>query len=667
VEAALNDRLQWVLVETEQHVRQCLEYLEEHQAGRATLLATSPPPTRLAGRTPVAVGRSSGVLGTAASLLRYPRQLAHVFELLLADIVIVEDLDTAYQIRPRLTGATRLVTLRGEVIGPAGQVTGGSVNRVATMTFNRHHELEQIDRQLGELRTYLAQMWHKEEELEAHQQQETEWVQERSEELTAVEKQISQVEGEITHVADRLRAAAAARDDIEEEIQQVKERLQAVSSRAAEAERMQRGLGHEVEELDGKLNKLQSQQPMRQQLETRQEELTAAKVQLAELQEKDRSATAMLNQTQQELARVEQQIEHAQGQLVQLQEEQSELTETLQSQDGQTEDLEQQAADLREQMAQTRHQLAKLREATSDLEVARRHLEQLREEKTEEAHRLELAMAREDSQLEQTIEQLQDIYELTPDQACQQQPSDFSRQATSRQANQLREQIRALGYVNIGAIQQCERLKQREDFLSAQLDDLHQAREDLRQIIAEIEEVAEKLFRESFEQVAAAFQELFQRLFGGGATRLELTDPENPLDGGVEVIVQLAGRRQQNLLLLSGGEKALTALALLLAMIKVRPSPFCVLDEIDATLDAPNTEKFTALLRDFAQYSQFIVITHNPTTMEAADVLYGVTMQEPGVSQVISVELSEAQREAEQRAARAQAAGQEVVAPTPAD
>lgn len=199
-----------------------------------------------------------------------------------------------------------------------------------------------------------------------------------------------------------------------------------------------------------------------------------------------------------------------------------------------------------------------------------------------------------------------------------------------------------MGAVNLSSIEEVERLAAREQYLQSQADDLEQARGDLLQVIAEVDAAATEAFLTALAEVSAAFQELFEHFFPGGETSLELTDPEQPLTSGVEVLVRLPGKRRQNLLLLSGGERAMTALALLFALIKVRPTPFCVMDEIDAAIDAGNTERLTEIIREFAQRSQFILITHNPRTMEAAQVLYGVTMRQGGVSRLISVTLEDA-------------------------
>jgi chromosome segregation ATPase len=207
--------------------------------------------------------------------------------------------------------------------------------------------------------------------------------------------------------------------------------------------------------------------------------------------------------------------------------------------------------------------------------------------------------------------------------------------------NRLRRQIRALGAVNPDAVEQYAAAQERYDFLTSQRADLESARQKLEVAIQEIDQASRETFIEAFRRIAEAFDRMFQKLFGGGTTELKLTDPHDVLETGIEVIVQPPGKKQQNLLLLSGGERALTAMALLFALLEIRPSPFCVLDEVDAPLDDNNVGRFVEVLRDFTGTTQFIVVTHNRGTMEGADTLYGVTMQERGVSKVLSCSLAD--------------------------
>jgi len=210
---------------------------------------------------------------------------------------------------------------------------------------------------------------------------------------------------------------------------------------------------------------------------------------------------------------------------------------------------------------------------------------------------------------------------------------------TPREVARLRRELRALGDVNVSACEEYEKLSERHRFLSAQRQDSEEARDRLLAAIREIDDSTRGVFMETFKAVGVAFQEIFGRLFRGGITELKLTDPENLLETGVEVMVQPPGKKKQSLMLLSGGERALTAAALLFAFLRVRPAPFCVLDEVDAPLDGVNVERFAQLMKEFGERTQFLCITHNPSTMEAAPVWYGVTMQEPGISHVLSLSI----------------------------
>ncbi len=652
VEAGLGARLQWVLVSSEQDLQRCVEYLQENNLGRATVIATNVPVPGFAAQMTTGVGRTAqGVHGTLDSLLKYPRKLSRVLDYVLGDVLVIDDLEVATRLRPLLTGPVEMVTLNGEVVGPAGQISAGSLAGDVQRSFDRKEEVAALEEHLQQLRSYLAGMWEAEEKLERQSQQVGESVQTLEGQLGEIDRQVTAIDGDLRHAGDRFRAAQTAHQEITGEISTLEERRQQADSRCTEVEGQRLALTHQVAENKQELSGLPSAEAAEHSLEERREQLTAVRVRVAELEEKVRSGATMRDQQQQELARVQREIADYEGQLAGLDEAEKQAREALQFDESEDAELERRVQQLGEQAESCQRDLVALRGTISEVEATRRKLLDLREEQSEELHRLELRQARQDSELQHIVQELEEVYELTPEQAAQQQPEDFDLKSARSEAKKLQSNIRALGYVNVSAIEECERLQDREDYLSSQLEDLRQARDDLESVIAEIDRTATETFLESFAQVAEAFDDLFKWLFGGGSTRLEITDPENPLDSGIEVIIQQPGRRFQNLMALSGGEKALTALALLFAMIRVKPTPFCFLDEIDAALDAANSRRFAEMLQDFAKNSQFVIITHNPETMEVADRLHGVTMEQPGVSKLISVELSEAQREAERWAA----------------
>jgi len=648
VEAGLGDRLQWVLVSSEEDLQRCREYLQENNLGRATIIAVNTPLPSFAVHMTTGLGRTiRGVQGTLASLLSYPRKLARVLNYLLGDVLVIDDLEVATRLRPMLTGPVKMVTLNGEVVGPAGEISAGRLAGDVQRSLDRRREVTALEEHLSELRSYLAQMWETEEQLERQGQRLAERVKTLERQFGEFDKQTTAIEGDLRHTGDRFRAVQTAYQEVTEEISALEERRQQADSRCTEAEGQRLALIHQLEGNEQELAGLPASDAAEHSLAERREQLIAARVSVAELEEKVRSSVAMLEQHKQELNRVEQEIADYNRQLAGLDQAEMQARDALQCDESEDRKLEQRVRQLGEEVENCQRELVAMRDITSQVEATRRKLLDLREEQSAQLHRLELRQAREDSELEHIVAELEEVYELTPEQAAQQQPKQFDEKAARSEAARLKRKIRELGYVNVSAIEECERLQDRENYLSSQLEDLRRARDDLESVIAEIDETAKATFLASFKQVAEAFDDLFKWLFGGGSTRLEMTDPENPLDGGVEVIVQQPGRRFQNLMALSGGEKAMTGLALLFAMIRVKPTPFCFLDEIDAALDAANSRRFAELLRNFAKSSQFIIITHNPETMEVADRLHGVTMEQPGVSKLISVKLSEAQREAE--------------------
>jgi len=315
-------------------------------------------------------------------------------------------------------------------------------------------------------------------------------------------------------------------------------------------------------------------------------------------------------------------------------------------------DLETAAGRLREQQQRAEREAAEgqagRQELLERLAANREAAARLREEMEElqgRLHRCQLRAAQLDSEIGFAERTLGDEYRLSLEEAERRAQPLESRAAASKRVKELQEQTEALGEVNLGAIEEYERVQQRLEFLTGQRADLEAAREDLHEAIREIDREATSRFLTAFESLREAFRELFVRLFGGGEAELTLTDRERVLESGIDVTVTVPGKRTRDLLQLSGGERALTAAAVLFALLKVKPSPFVILDEIDAPLDDANIGLYCQVLRDFARESQFIVITHNKGTMEAADILYGVTMEEPGVSKLIGMRLRDAQEQ----------------------
>jgi chromosome segregation protein len=643
IEAALGERLQWIVVDTEDQALAGIEWLKRHGRGEATFM----PLSLLSGVAPRTASFASGdgCIGAASNVVKAPREVNQVLDHLLGDCLVMDDLDAARRHLKRAGQQCRAVTLSGEVVERGGAIRGGSKpDEDAAKVFSRKREIEQVSGELELLRHALANVWRFEERFEQEADELSARVDEAAGAVSDARSELSETERDLVHIRDQAQAAVSAADEMDNEIEELRKRVAASAQRQEELTESAEAQKSEVRELGAKIEEMRSAQLSSSALEEKRSSLTEDEVALAELREKQRSLQELVKRTEGELSRARQEVENAAKSRSNLTEQierlEASLTETGETLGGQREH----ANELREVVSRRTEAAGALREKAQALETSGRKMRRVLDNQQEKVQRAEVALTREQAQLESIRERLGDVYEVSPKEALERLGEEEpSRQKLARDVNSLKREIRALGHVNLSAIDECERLSAREQFLKRQRDDLEAARADILQIIEEIDTAAEAEFLATFKQIAEAFERTFTTLFQGGQTELYLTDSDNPLESGVEVFAQPKGKKPKHLSLLSGGERAMTALALLFAMLEVKPSPFCVLDEIDAALDASNTDRFVQLLKEFGERSQFIVITHNPRTMEAMDLLHGVTMQEAGVSQRISVELDDAQ------------------------
>jgi chromosome segregation protein len=647
IEAALDEKLQWILVNTQDDALRAIDYLRAEGLGRAAFFPLSSGSRQQT--EPINLsGLRGGVLGVASKLVKVNKEFGAAVEGLLSRIIICSDVPSALEAYQRFTGRYTVVTLTGEVLQAEGVVRGGALEGGAGQGFSRLRELEALQGQIVVLKDSQTRMLRVEEALEAELSRARASVEETAEKVNALRSDVRQSEGDLKYLQDQRKAALEAREETRVEIGKLRERLGRDTERQQGTEDRCATLRTRLEELQAEIEQTRAQAGTGAEREALRQALTQREVSVAELREKVTASNAVCNRAAEDLRHAtnsrqaaENELSHISGELVKLESE-------LASGDGAEDDL-QRAAALEAEAENKAEVLARLREKTAQCDAKRRELMKAQEGQSERLHVADLSLARSEANLQGIAERLGDLFQMSIEQALEITLEGMTENQARREAGQLRSEMRNLGQVNLGSIEECERLKAREDFLRNQQDDLLKAKDDLLEVIRELDEAAQVAFMETFEKVAIEFDEIFKRLFQGGTTQLCLTNPDDPLNSGVDVIVTPPGKRQQNLLLLSGGERAMTALALLFALLRVKPSPFCVMDEIDAALDAANTDRFAEMVREFSDRSQFIIITHNPRTMEKTDVLHGITMQEPGVSKLISVELEQAKKVVEQQ------------------
>lgn len=648
VETALGGALQHVVVDDEAAGRRAIQFLKERKAGRATFL----PLDVIRGRELSAAERDKlatcpDVVGIAAELVRCDSRYRDVVANLLGTVVVVTDLEAANRVARLLGYRHRVVTLEGDVVNPGGSMTGGFSKKGgdAASLLGRQRELDQVTREREAVTAECARL---------------------EREAAAARERHAALEAEVDRLRARIEALMKEEQRCKEAVHARQVEAGALRERLALLEADERLYTQEIARLEAELSRA------REHLASlaAEEEALAADIRAGEealaAKARDREALhARVTGLKVELARVREQVEARQGEEERLRRERKQVAAERAALAEQVAAWQAQRRQEAEQLAETERRLAELkatrgrvaqrlsaladeregrRAALAEQEAALRALRQRLHEAEERLRQAEVRLSREDVELENALAALRERYGLSYELARERYAPPEDVEAARREVERLRAEMDALGPVNPGAIEEYERLAERYRFLTEQKADLEAAKAGLYRMIAELDEEMARRFAHTFAAVRDAFQHVFRHLFGGGKADLVLVDPSDLLATGVEIVAQPPGKKPQVLSLLSGGEKALTAISLLFAFLHVKAVPFCILDEVEAALDEANVRRFARYLRRFADRTQFIVVTHRKGTMEEADALYGVTMQESGVSKLVSVRLEDAQR-----------------------
>lgn len=644
IETALGGAMQNLVVDREEDGKAVIQYLKRRDGGRATILPLSsirPGELREAG----SLSREPGFVGVADQLVQFDPQYRAVFSNLLGRVAVMEDLDAAIAAARRFGYRFRIVTLDGQVLNPGGSMTGGSASRSAGI-LSRANELERLNAQSAGLREQLEQAARSLEEAEREAKGAAYELETAQAQLREWEDAVLRAEAQVEH----CRSVAAS---LEEQRENQRSELEQLQTRTGEIERDTQQARDRIRELEGEAAALKSEADGKARgqsdLQTRSltltQELSQLTAGLAAL-EAEREATA---RGLEELEGLRRDLAGDQDQSRALIGDYQEKNQTFAREIGEKEGQLQNLA--RENQEQQR-QIAGLNEEKLALEGERVKATREGQEKNREL----LAMGGEVSRLEQKkmaaaldekqlLDKLWETYELSHEAAKRQRVEIESVPKASRRIAELKKGISALGSVNVGAIEEFQRVNERYTYLTDQRDDVEKAKRELEEVIGQITGEMKTIFSQEFQSINESFGQTFQELFGGGRATLELEDPDDILNCGIEIKVQPPGKALKTITLLSGGEKAFVAIALYFSILKVRPTPFVVMDEIEAALDDNNVVRFARYMRGMSEKTQFIVITHRRGTMEEADVLYGVTMQEQGVSRILTINLNDVEKE----------------------
>ena len=639
MEAALGFGAQGIVADDTDAARAALSYLAEGNRGRALLIPLSD--VRPADAPPQSPPQGHGVIGRAADLVRTPPEYDGVREALLGATVIVDTIDTALALR---RGGERrsIVTMAGESVLPAGALVGGRVPREKAGLLRRHTVIEELSAEVDRLGAEVQAAEEAIRRLRGSVSEKTARVDQKLADVHSAERELVAMQSEgaqLSETAGRLREEltvltnegktaqdAAAR--VAAELGEAEGVLADVSAKAAQAE----------EALDAATAAISA---LLSEREAGRARLTELRVELAGLAERRGAAEGELAQTEAVLGEIAARAEQYGKTIQRCEHDRAQSESGAAEAEANLKALFERRTELGERVREVSGRRAEAEAAAGEREKAVRAAREGLDAARERLHAAQVSAETVKGRLENLAGTIRRDYSLDlSEEAGRREPEDLDPEETAAHIEDMREKLERVGPVNLLAIEEHDELQERYDFLTAQQNDLLEAKDSLQKVIAEINRTTRVRFMETFERVAEAFETIFTELFPGGTGRLVLLDPDDPLECGIDIVCRPPGKRTQSVSLLSGGERALSAIALLFAILRVKPSPFCVLDEVDAALDEANIGRFADLLGQFSDKTQFLVVTHSKKTISAGNVLYGVTMEEPGVSKLISLRLA---------------------------
>lgn len=645
IETALGGSIQNVVTDTEQTAKQLIEYLKKNKFGRATFLPLNGISVRGSFTQKEAL-KETGVIGLASSLVEADECYRTLIEYLLGRVLVVDQIDHALAVARKYQYSIRIVTLEGELLNAGGSMTGGAFKNASNL-LGRNREIEELEAEEKKLAKSLSDLQKTQKNCEN-----------KIAEIRLQKKQLEDAEQEIRLQITRIGMSQKQAEEKQEEIlaqqsdmvresNQIEQLLLELKQNCAQLQQKVTAIDQENQESESFV--LEYQAMLEKEMKQREESAKMAEtlsLQYANLSQSHQFINENMQRIHREMEKFQEErstLQHRIGQSERIVEEKIRETKTMNDQieqQKQKEDLLEKeiavAAEKKENFVHRQKGFFDEREElSSKLAALDKELFRLNNQKEKQEERLDAQTS-----------YLWNEYELMPSEAMQMRQEGYYNLTKLRKfANERKDQIKALGNVNVNAIEDYKEVLERYTFMKTQYEDLVQAERALVQVIEELDVGMRRQFQEKFEEIKVEFDQVFKELFGGGKGTLELIEGEDIIEAGIRIISQPPGKKLQNMMQLSGGEKALTAISLLFAIQNLKPSPFCLLDEIEAALDDSNVGRFSNYLHKLTKNTQFIIITHRRGTMVSADRLYGITMQEKGVSTLVSVNLIEQQLE----------------------
>lgn len=634
IEMTLGASIQNIVTETEEDAKRAIEYLKVNNLGRASFLPlSSVKPLRVSEN----LKGIDGVLGIASNLIDYDKKYDVVIQSLLGKTVIVENMNSAIAISKKFKYSFKVVTLDGDVINPSGQMSGGSIAKRTTSILSRSREIEELKKLVAELsekhqkaisdlENYKNEVKLSLEEYEAKkvtlQQVEISFATE-NQKMAEIDNNIERISKKVNLLRNEKEALNETIKNENVNIDDIKEIIKNVEVENEEMQKEVDLFAEENSKQQTKIDELNS-------------DIVDLKISVSSFDESSMSIDEMINMLQQEINSCIQNAQNKADERERLLAENDEMKdkidgikEEITNLDNVVSNLENVVNELKQDRENKNNALTAVDES---VEAQFKTLDILKDQ----INKQEVKKSKLETDIDSIQNKMWEEYEVTPNTVKEYATVDAK---TGKEVENLKSEIKKLGTINVNAIEEYKTLKDRFDFLTVQKEDLENSEKSLNKIILDMIEIMKIQFSNQFATINKNFGEVFMELFGGGKATLRLSDESNVLESGIEIEVQPPGKKLQNMMLLSGGERALTAIALLFAILKLSPSPFCILDEIEAALDDVNVYRYADYLKKFSDSTQFLVITHRKGTMEAANTVYGVTMQEHGVSNLFSMQL----------------------------
>ena len=638
IEMCLGASLQNIVTGTEEDAKKLVEHLRKNSLGRASFLPISSVKGR---RLDKIKGNEKGFIGIASDLIKFNKKYEQIITNLLGRTVIVDNMETAIKIAKQNGYSFRIITIEGDVINPSGAITGGSVAKKTVNILGRGREIEKLEKQIKNLKAKI-------ENLEKEKEDYKKSIEDIVEESDSLEKELQEID--ITYATEKQKVVS-----IEENILKIETRLNKLKEEQKDLEKQKEESIIEKENIEKEIEKISKENEELNKIITEFADLnkdnqkyvddlnfdiTNLKISVSSFDESEISIEEIQERINLDIENTNKSIENKKQQVKQIIQENLDLEKSK-------EELKQKIEDIKEDVKNSGSKVEELKqERINKNEILNKQEDEITDKfKTIEALntqiiKIDVKKTKLEDYISNIINKMWEEYELTPNTVEEyKKPENVA--TTQKKVNSLRNEIKELGSVNVDAIEEYKTMKERYDFMCEQRVDLEDTMNKLRKIIQDMTITMKAQFKEKFEIINKNFGEVFSELFGGGNAKLVLADEENILECGIDITVQPPGKKLQNMMLLSGGEKAFTAIAILFAILRINPAPFCVLDEIEAALDDVNVYRFAEYLKKFASNTQFLVITHRKGTMEVADTVYGVTMEESGISKLLSMKLQE--------------------------